>query len=368
MRGNRALSACRSLAALAAVLVIATPARAEDVAKKFRLGFSAGGFDTQSEVGSDAANSLVLLDSQGSLQDIILDPRNDSAALGSLTIKPELRADLRLSYAFNSFFVLEASVGYQKGDVGDVEMQVQFFGVDPPFNDDFAFDVYRIRAGSLTQIPVELSAYARFRPKAALSPYIGGGVGYHFIAFKSSPEFNRLSADLDASSGGFALLQGGQFVGETFGAPGAISDLSGASVDARDTFQWHLAGGVEYAFTRHWTGFVDFRYIFASRALGIRFNGEKDLGRSVPATVVDVNSGIGQAEYGAVVLVEGGLVDAGRLVPPANNPTANCTVSPSACDFVREPDGVNDLGTYYLKGGDIKYGGAALLLGVKYTF
>lgn len=368
MRGNRSLSACRGFAVLAAVLVVATSARAEDVAKKFRLGFAAGGFDTQSEVGSDAANRLTLLESNGLIFDRILDPRNDSAALGSLTIKPEVRADLRLSYAFNSFFVLEASVGYQSGDVGDVEMQAQFLGVDPPFNDDFAFDVYRIRAGSLTQIPVELSAYARFRPKAALSPYIGGGVGYHFISFKSSPEFDRLSANLDASVGGFAAIEGGANFGESFGAPTSFSPLSGASVDARDTFQWHLAGGLEYAFTRHWTGFLDFRYIFASRALGVRFNGQKDLGRSVPSTVADVNSSIGQAAYGGVLFIEGGLVDAGRLVPPANDPTVNCTVSPSACDFIREPDGVNDLGTYYLKGGDIKYGGAALLLGVKYTF
>ena len=78
----------------------------------------------------------------------------------------------------------------------------------------------------------------------------------------------------------------------TFGAPepwssptgDRIRDLGGATVDARDTFEWHLAGGAELTFKRKWSVFVDLRWTFASRTLHIGFNGGDDLGVPVPQT------------------------------------------------------------------------------------
>ena len=52
---------------------------------------------------------------------------------------------------------------------------------------------------------MELTALARFRPKAQLSPYIGAGIGYVFVGYKPSSEMNTpLSRNMDASVGGFA--------------------------------------------------------------------------------------------------------------------------------------------------------------------
>ena len=89
-------------------------------------------------------------------------------------------------------------------DVGDIEMQAQFVGVDIPETESFQFSIFRVQAGELERVPIQLSAFARFRPRASFNPYVGGGVGYTIIGFEPSEEFNALSRNLDASRGGFA--------------------------------------------------------------------------------------------------------------------------------------------------------------------
>jgi hypothetical protein len=97
----------------------------------------------------------------------------------------------------------------------------------------------------------------------------------------------------------------------------------------------------------------------------------------VPNGTVDQGTpGSFASGYGGWYIPDGGLVDAGTLVPedPTEVPSGMTDYeycygqAQTACEFVEEPDGLPDPGTYYIKGGDIKYGGFHLGFGVRFTF
>jgi opacity protein-like surface antigen len=265
-------------------------------------------------------------------------------------------------------FVLEASVGYQKGDLGDVEVQAQFTNQVIPINQDFDFRIFRLNAGTITEVPIQLTAIARFRPKASFNPYIGAGLGYTLVGYEPSEDMNALSANIDSSRGGFSALSGSGFTGLNLGDPQDIQDLSGATVSARDTFEWHAVGGVEYSFHSKWAAFLDFRYIFASREVNLGFNGAQSVGISVPNTAAMLDDPVATAVYGAVGVTEGGFVDGGHLEPPSGQSADVCIANPGICTWVETPDGQVDEGKYYVKGGKIRYGGASIQIGIRYTF
>lgn len=370
-------------------------AKAEDVEKKFRIGFGLGLYDTTDEVRSDSANFLRLLDSQNRVNVTFEDPRNDAAAIGSLQIESAPRATFTAQYAFTKLFVLEGAIGYQKGDVGSVEMQVQFSGEN--FNtqrNNFNFQIYDLNAGTLTEIPLQLSALARFRPKATLSPYVGAGIGYVFTGFEPDSTFDQISQNLDRSTGGFAQLQQN---GGGLSSPTSFTNMGGAEVGVPDTFEWHLVGGGEFSVAKKWSVFLDARYVWASREFHIGFNGKDSIGVSVPDGLKDQDSVFLTTPYGAFV-IKPGLIDAGCSVPiSAVQASAGgqvtcaqdfCAANPQQCTFVRtgtnnvtvsndEPeipvtllqsDGALDSGLYYLKGGNIQYGGLSLQVGMRFTF
>jgi opacity protein-like surface antigen len=359
----------------AALVLLALPAavRAEDVEKKFRISVAAGFYNTQDEVRSPSANTLVLTNPNDEPVAVFIDPRNDNAAIGELTIEPAPRVTLSGSYAFNRFFVLEAAAGYQKSDVGDIEVQANFNGRILDENEEYHFDVFPVTAGAMTQIPLQLTALARFRPKANLNPYLGGGIGYTVVGFDSDPELDQLSLRMDRAVGALAPLSNSinGAVAPSIPSADQLKDLTGAHVDARDTFEWHLAGGMEYSFQRKWAAFLDARYIFASRSFSIGFNGAQSLGLTVPQRTEHVDTIFATQLFGPYYLPNGALVDAGRIGPLPNAPQdTDCSVPTNAglCGFVFQPDGVTDPGMYYVQGGTIKYGGISLQVGVRYTF
>lgn len=359
------------LAAAAVLLTLSSVARAEDVEKKFRVGFALGGYNTQDEIRSASANRLILVDEQRTPTAVFIDPRNDDAAIGDLKIQAGIRATLSASFAVNSMLVLEGAVGYQKGDVGDIEVQAYFDDRQLEENEDYHFDVYRIPAGEMTQIPIQFSAFARFRPKANLNPYVGGGAGFTIIGFDSSAELDQLSVRMDQAVGALARVQNSinGVLAPDKPDSSLIADLSGANVDARDTFAWHLAGGMEYSFRRKWAAFADLRYVFASRAFRIGFNGGESLGITVPNRTEDENSSFANQSYGPMYLPNTGLIDGGRIAPlPTAPPSTDCAVTPGACAFTFQPDGVTDPGEYYVQGGTVKYGGVSFQVGIRYTF
>ncbi|MDX1388818.1 MAG: outer membrane beta-barrel protein [Acidobacteriota bacterium] len=352
--------------AVAILSMVCTLAHAEDIENRWRIGFAVGGFDTRDEVESNSANQLILTD----VDDVPViaweDPRNDAAVFNALSIQPSPMINVSAQYAVSKIFVVEISAGYVETDVGDIEVQAQFFRDIFPDIERFNFRVFEINAGTVEMIPLRTTFYARFRPKANFNPYIGVGFGYTFIGFEPSDDFNDLSRNMDLSVGGFATLQ--TFPG-TFNAPTSIGDLEGARVDARDAWEWHITGGLEYTVKRKWAVYFEITWSQLSRAMSIGFNGRTSLGVSVPQQREFLDTYTGSTTFGAVQVVAGGLIDGGRLVPlNPSDPPGICDTNPNACEFVPEPDGEVDLGLYYAQGGEFRYDNFQALIGFKHTF
>ena len=356
------------------MILLVPSASAVDVEKKFRVSVQLGGYNATSKIRSEAANTLIILEEDLEFKNVLRDPRDDSAALGSLKINGAPRIMATVQYAVNKVFVIEAAVGYQTGDVGDVEVQGQYTGVVIPDREFYKFDAQRVPAGEVEQVPIQVTAIARFRPRAKFNPYIGIGVGYTFVGYKLSPELDTLSQRLDASRGQFTPVQDqfGNFDDFTF----PTEDMIGAEIIAPDFFSWHLAGGAEYSFKRRWALYADFRYMSGSRDFQLRFNGNQSLGIAVPNYILQTDEIAANPEnYGPVTITEGGLLDGGQLIPndpgglPESEWPAFCASSPNDCTFddtVR--DGVPDAGRYYVQGGSLKYGGLSASVGVRFTF
>ena len=340
---------------------------AEDVEKKFRISVSAGMYNVQDEVRSDSANNLVLLAPDLEVETLYRDPRNDSAVFGTLEVQPGAIGSVQAQYAVTKVFLVEALVGYQKTDVGDVEVQSQFLGIDIPDIERVRFTSYRIPVGEIEQVPIQLTFLGRFRPRATLNPFFGVGFGYTFHGFEPASEFDELSTTMDSLRGGQSRVSP-DFPGDiSLSNPSSFFDLSGATVNVSDTWEWHVAGGMEYTFKRKWAAFFDMRYSFAARSLEVGFNGGTDLGIAVPNYTTF--SGTVTELFGPIQILSGGLIDGGRFVPlPGQPANTDCTTNPAACEFVLEPDGVKDPGYYYAQGGKVKYDAFSLQVGVRYTF
>jgi hypothetical protein len=185
------------LAAMLAAIVGGSVARAEDISKKWRFGFALGGYDSDDKIVSASANRMFTLNPCSETMscpagaDTILrafeDPRNDSSAFGALDVRPGYMGTLSAQYGISKIFVIEGSVGYQKGDVGDVEVAVQLFGdgSDDP-NIDYNFTTQRVPVGEIERVPIQLTGLLRFRPRAAFNPYFGAGVGYAVLRRRRS--------------------------------------------------------------------------------------------------------------------------------------------------------------------------------------
>jgi opacity protein-like surface antigen len=349
------------------ILAAATTSHAEEVEKKFRLGFSLGGYSTSGQVPSAAANVRTRFFPDGEVESFLQDPRNDSAALSTYGIESQLGGTLSASYGFSRFWYIEASVGYRTGTVGNVMAQAQFVGVEIPTGQDFNFAVFNYEGGTMSQVPVELTAGIRFRPKAAFNPYLCGGIGYTLVDFTPSDEVNQLSLNLDRSAGGFARLSAG---GEGLSPATTISNLTGIKVDVPDAPEWHIGGGFEYTVHSKWALFLDARYYTYSGGFGMTVNGASELGISVPNDSVYINDPAAFQQFGAVQVTSGGVIDGGSFVP--NDPTAPpgfCAAHNNLdCSFTGPKDGVPDLGMYYIQAGKVRYNGFSMQLGFKFTF
>ena len=352
--------------------VAALPVAAEDVEKKFRLGATVGFFNPQDSVLSDAGNQLILVDDGLVFRTFYVDPRNDSGVFGALDLQGAFSGTLYGQYALSKVFLLEASVGYAKQDMGDVELQVQFDGIQIPSFQPFDFRIFRIPVGQVDRIPVQFTAIARFRPRSSFNPYVGAGVGYTYNSIDVSQQFNSLSVALDGSRGGLATVSDATFGNPQINRPPAseVVDLTGASVKVDDTFEAHLAFGIEYSFKRKWALLFDSRWTRSSNAAHVGFNGSTDLGIAVPERVDFEDSIFASLPYGGYHIPDGGLIDGGMLVPGFGvNPNHDCVADPVQCVFdTTQPDGVVDPGIYYLQGGSFDYGGVKFEIGMRYTF
>jgi len=358
-----------TVAIVLVVLAAALPATAEEVEKKFRIGVQVGGHNFTDSIRSDSANQLTLFNRDESLNSIFRDPRNEQAALGEFGIDAGLVGTLTGQYAVTRFFVLEASVGYQRSDVGEIEVQ-GWLDIDAvrPINQNFNFKIFQVQTGELERVPLQLTGLVRFRPKARFNPYFGAGIGYSFIGFAPSKEFDQLSFNMDDSLGNQMSLSENTFGTAGLTDIGPTEDLEGAVVSFPDTFEWHIVGGAEFSFNRKWALIFDLRWIHASQSMSIGFNGGDDLGVAVPEFTTYIDSPLATEVYGAINVTQGGLVDGGSLVPPPTMPGIDCSVDPTDCIYSEEPDGERDTGRYYTQGGSVDYGGISLQIGFRYTF
>jgi len=351
--------------ACAAVLAFGQAARAEDVEKRWRVGLALGLADSGDAVRSDAANFLTITDFDDVPLDFFEDPRDDSAQHLALQIETRTLAMLSAQYAATKMFIVDISGGYSKGDVGDVELQAQFDRVTIPTEDRFNFAIFKIPAGEIEMVPLNVTAIARFRPRASFNPYIGIGIGYTWVGFTPSAELDDLSRNMDLSLGRFARLD--RFPGGLV-PQGPVLDIEGVEVTVDDSWNWHVSGGIEYTFKRKWATYLDLTYNLASQSMLLAFDPPSPgVGISVPEDRVLFTEPEATGTYGAVDVVAGGFVDGGRLEPVAGS-SADCDISPQECEFVFEPDGVPDTGLYYIQSGSLNYDDWVLLIGVRYTF
>ena len=342
-----------------------TAVSAEDVEKRLRLGLSIGGFDGADNVHSPSANVRALFTPDDVFDSVIIDPRNDSGAVSDFGLEPQYLGTFSASYAFNPYWYVEGSAGYRQGDIGNVEVQAQFFGVPPQGLQAFAFRIFNLTGGTLTQVPLQLTTGFRFRPKAALNPYVCAGIGYTFNGFEPSDDLNNLSVAMDEATGGFAQLTGSGFTN-----PASFSELAGITVEAPDAAEWHVGAGVEVTFKRRWVVFADARYLVYSNRFALHMNGDStELGISVPADQVQTTDPGASGPFGPYLFVTGGLLDGGSLVPRVGAPPGtDCSIDPIACVFDGPPDGQLDPGYYYVHAGSVRYDGVTLQFGVKFTF
>jgi len=368
---NRLQAILKTGAAAGLVLAAATAAPAEEIEKKFRIGFSLGGYDTQGAIHSAAGNNRLLVLPNGELDDILFDPRNDSGAISNYSIEPQNAAVLSASYALSRLWYVEASVGYRTGSVGNVQLQAQFAGTPIPVGQSFNFSVFELDGGSISQVPVEFTAGIRFRPKATFNPYLCLGFGYTFMSYTPSDDINQLSKNLGQSTGGFSRISGSRFGGgEGFNAPVSFANLGGVSVQIEDAPEWHIGGGFEITVKNRWAIFIDARYYTYSGKFGMTVNGGSELGVSVPNDQVLVTDAGAYGPFGSILVREGGLIDGGSFEPqPGVDPDWNCAANNNAnCQFTGAPDGIPDPGYYYVQAGSLRYNGASLQIGFKYTF
>jgi opacity protein-like surface antigen len=404
----------RTIATALTVLAAVTAVQADDVSKKWRVGLAVGGYNAQDEIESASANEMFTINTCARTlscpagAELVIrafrDPRDDSQVFGNLDVNPAALGTLSVQYGVNKIFMVEGSVGYQKGDVGDIEVSAQLpgAGAEEPSINPFNFQTRRITAGELEVVPIQLTAIARFRPRATFNPYVGAGIGYSIIGFDINNALDDLSRNMDGSRGRQLRLT--PFFATTGSADEGLQrdnlpqlDLQGATVDARDTFEWHVAGGAELTIKKRWSLFLDIRWVDASRSLEIGFNNSDELGNSVPNFAPYDDSAVANERYGPsevgncgkdssgnvdhngnpVVCVGGGLIDFGYLtVVPADEapPNTDCTdpndISSALCvlEFVFEPDGVPDPALYYAVGGSVDYDGFSAQFGARFTF
>ena len=368
---NRLQAILKVIAATGFVFVAATSSPAEEIDKKFRLAFGLDYYDTSGAVHSAAANRRALFLTNGELSDILFDPRNDSGAISNYSIEPQFGGVLAASYAVSRLWYVEASVGYRTGSVGNVQVQAQFTGTQVPTGQSFAFSIFNLDGGTITQVPVEFTTGIRFRPKATFNPYLCVGVGYTFMSYSPSDDIDQLSTNLGKSVGGFSTISGSLFGGgEGFNPITSSSSLGGITVEVEDAPEWHFGGGFEFLVKSGWSLFLDARYYTYSGSFNMLVDGAADLGVSVPNDQAVVTDPGAFGPFGSILITSGGLIDGGSFIPePLAPPGTNCAANGNInCVFDGPPDGVPDPGYYYVEAGDIRFNGISFQFGVKYTF
>jgi len=293
------------LAGLAAGAAVVTPLRAEDTKGKWQFGFGLSYMATTDYIRSNsdiAIASSVAGEQEGLPAVTFVDDRPDQNMLNEPTVQDDFRFDFSASYGLTRWLALEVSAGYMKSDVGNIEfyfkdVSINYGGTFPANpqtgsicgpNRNSPCSRYNINTpsapptntfvpvGTLTEIPLQLSALVRFRPESPLDPYVGLGIGYLFTDLQHGDEFVR-------RGGGIADLTvaaeiGGEITDNRFpsrlAAPGTNGFTVGAmQAEVSSDFSWHAVGGIDYYVNDHFSVYVDARYTWTDAAVDITIDG-----------------------------------------------------------------------------------------------
>ncbi len=327
-------SRLRPIVALCLSLAVWGSVAAEDVAKRLRLSLAIGAYESVDEIPSQSANVLTVLNEEGAIEFRFEDPRSDATVSSDLKIQSGPIATLALQYAVNRMFLLEGSAGYNRSDVGEIEVH------------PLRSDVVRFSAGELTRVPLplQLTFLARFRPDRSLNPYFGGGFGYTLIGFEPSAELDQFSLNMDRSFYKQArLLPDNRGSVIQIDPSQQLQAMGPVTIEADDAWEWHVAGGVEFGLGSRWALFLDLRYSEASRDFRIQYSGQDNIGVSVPQGQAQVGSELATTTYGPWLVFPGGLLDL-------------------------DGDGFVDSALYYVQGGALEYDGLSAQFGARFTF
>jgi hypothetical protein len=371
-RGMKSLRRVRALgvrgSALAcALLACGGTALAAEAYGKFRLSFMINNQSSSDGLRTNSGNTSRF--EGGPLGGIMAidDPRPDSASKNEASIKDDFRYDFEVSFGFLKWkwgeLTADASVGYFKGDVGNLEVSGQFDVVDPvriTCGEVTRYHVLYVSVGQVTEIPVRLGSTLRFRPRATggpirgMNPYIGAGIGYMFNEIDPSGEFLKFSDNVAHSVGHYTKATGHGLSGRA----GPDHQLKAAEAQAHDTFEYHVHGGIEFPINKNFLIVVSGSWMWAQEMMDITVDGKHSFGEAIPVGDTEFEYPVGGMP---VVVTQGGLLDyaSGRPVP---KPNENCKFR------IGPQDGIPDTGSYYVQAGELRYDGFTIGVGVRYQF
>jgi hypothetical protein len=352
---------------MATALVVApTVGRAEEAYKKFRFSLTVNNYSSSDGLRTNADNTSFYRNEFGGLSPVD-DPRPDSASKNEAQVDDGLRYDLQASYGIARFkraratnpwaeITVDASLGYFEGDLGDLEVAGQYSTVDPPrtqIGERTRYHLTFIPMGEITQMPVEVGATLRFRPAKPLSPFISAGVGYIFAEVDPSDDFLEFSRNTAKSRGSYTFATG---EGSSDSKPD--HQLEAAQIVAPDTFEYHLAAGMEWTVAKGLSLTLRGAWMWAPESIDITIDGKHNFGEPTPN-----GEGIQYPIGGMPVEIaqgDGGLIDFGSGQAYDDPNTGQ--------HFVGPPDGEPDAGSYYAQGGTLKYNGFSFGIGIRYQF
>jgi outer membrane protein W len=289
---------------LAAALLVVRSARAEDTKGKWQFGFGFTYYATSDYIRSNsdiAIASSVAGQTVGLPPVTSVDPRPDQNMLNEPTVHDDFRFDLKASYGITRWLAVEMTAGRMNTSVGNIEFwfqdqQISYQGTgqlvqgatfcgpaqnQPCYNYNTNAPSQTVHntflpVGTITEMPVSLSALVRFRPESPLDPYIGLGVGYLFNSLTTGQEFNARSQTVSglivsAASEGEYTDTGRPNKLAPVGTNGFTPAPLMATVNSGMT--WHAVGGIDYYLNPHTSVFFDARFTWTNTNVNITTDG-----------------------------------------------------------------------------------------------
>lgn len=316
MRGDHTMQILRrslllGLAFTFVALAAATPAHAEDVKGKWYFGGRLGYLSTTDDIRSNATIIIGPLGDDGvpftgdpneeqscvgNASNTYCDPRPDDLLARETAIEETFKLDLDGGYGLTSWLSLQLDVSYFKGSVGPIDTFLRdHFPCDNSsipgqcISDNAAIlTAFKDReldiptdAGEITEIPVSLSAVARFRKDSPLNPYVAVGFGYIFADMDVSQDVADLNQRIhDMHIRGIANEFDKNLIkdqDQILAPAGKVPFRNALRVEANNSYEWHLAAGAEYFLNDKFSLVFDARYIFADEYLELDLNGEDQI-------------------------------------------------------------------------------------------